>query len=186
LAGLDYLELLSAYDVSQMSSVWRKMIRRSFLDENGIFSPEVNFGEDVPYSFKALITAKRFMSIPDVCYQYRSNPEALTGSGWQPTARTLYEKCFHNARLIYDVYKMVPAGYPNVAKSFKTAAAYTRGQFTSFYGKMTPTEQKLFRSRCRKSIIKNSFAFHLLSRKRALLYLAWLSGVSSRLIIQHD
>lgn len=180
MTGLDYMEQLSAYEVSQMSSVWRKMIRRAFLDENRIFSPEVNLGEDIPFSFKALVCAKRYLSISDVCYLYRSNPEAMTGSGWQPTAKSLYEKCFHNAGLIYDVYKTVPEGYGNVLDSFKAAASYTLRRYVVFFDKMIPAEQRMFRKECRKSFVKNSFAFHLLSRKLTFFYLTWLAGLSSR------
>ncbi len=177
MTGLDYLEQLSSYEVSQMSSVWRKMIRRVFLDENDIFSPEINYGEDVPFSLKALITAKRFMSVSDVCYLYRSNPEALTGSGWQPTAISLYEKCFHNAKLIYDVYKTVPKRYVNVSNSIKDAASYTLNRYYSYLDKMASTEQKALLKECRQSFTKNAFALHLLSKKQALIYLSWLTGI---------
>lgn len=180
LAGLDYLEQLSSYEVSQMSSVWRRIIRRAFLEENNLYSPEINHGEDVPFSFKSLVLAKRFMSISDICYQYRSNPEALTGIKWQPTANSLYEKCIYNAKLIYEVYKTVPKGYPNVSESFKKAASYTLSRLTSFYNKMTNVEQKLFRNKCRESLFTDLFVLHLLSRKRKLHFFVWLTGFSSR------
>ena len=177
ISGLDYMERLSAYELSQMSSVWRKMIRRSFLDENGVYSPEINMGEDVPYSFKALVSAKRFMCINNTCYLYRSNPEALTGINWQPKALSLYEKCFYNAKLIYDVALTVPSKYANVSHSFNEAAAYTLNRYTMFYEKMSQQEQKLFRNICRRHFVNNGFVFHLFSKKQFLSYLLWLAGV---------
>lgn len=178
--GLDYLEHLDAYRLSQMSSVWRKMVRRSFLDDNGIFSPEINYGEDVPFSFKVLISAKRFMCVSKICYMYRSNPEALTGKNWRPNALTLYEKCFHNAKLINDVAVNVPKKYVNVTHSFNEAAAYTLKRYTLFFGKMISSEQKRFRGLCRSSFFKNSFVFHLLSRKQRACYLLWLIGIKQQ------
>ena len=179
MTGLDYLEQLDAYKLSQMSSVWRKMIRRAFLDENGIYSPQINYGEDVPYSFKALVTAKRFMCISDVCYLYRSNPEALTGKNWQPDAHSLYEKCFHNAGLIDEVASLVPKEYVNVTHSFREAAAYVLKRYTLFFGKMSLSEQKKLRGLCRETFWKNAFVFHLFSRKQQFNYLLWLSRMKS-------
>lgn len=178
-SGLDYLEQLDAFSISQMSSVWRKMIRRAFLDENSIFSPEINYGEDVPFSFRALISAKRFLCINNICYLYRSNPEALTGKNWCPNALSLYEKCFHNAKLIDNVASLVPKEYINVSRSFNQAATYTLNRYSLFFGKMIPSEQKRFRCICRKSFIKNTFVFHLFSRKQLLHFLLWLSGMKS-------
>jgi Glycosyltransferases involved in cell wall biogenesis len=177
LTGLDYMEHLDAYTLSQMSSVWRKMIRRSFLDDNGIFSPEINYGEDVPYSFKVLISARRLMCVSKICYKYRSNPDALTGKNWSPNARSLYEKCFHNAQLIHDVSSSVPKKYVNVTHSFNEAAAYTLKRYTLFFGQMGLSEQKEFRRICRGAFFKNSFVFHLLSRKQQVCYLLWLIGI---------
>ncbi len=179
LSGLDYMEQLSTYELSQMSSVWRKMIRRSFLDENGIFSPEINMGEDVPFSFKAIVSAQRFMCISKMCYLYRSNPDALTGKNWQPSALSLYEKCFLNARLIYDVAVTVPKEYTKVSYSFNKAAAYTLNRYTSFYGIMPQPEQQRFRHICRKAFFNNGFVFRLFSKKQLLSYLMWLLGLNN-------
>ncbi len=180
MTGLDYMEHLDAYKLSQMSSVWRKMVRRSFLDDNGIFSPEINYGEDVPFSFKVLISAKRFICVSRICYMYRSNPEALTGKNWRPNAHTLYEKCFHNAKLINDVAVNVPKKYVNVTHSFNEAAAYTLKRYSLFFGQMSSSEQKRFRGLCRGSFFKNSFVFHLLSKKQRVCYLLWLIGIKQQ------
>jgi len=177
ISGLDYMDHLRTYELSQMSSVWRKMIRRSFLDENGIYSPEINYGEDVSYSFKVLISAKRFMCVSNICYMYRANPDALTGANWRPNAHSLYEKCFHNAKLINDVSACVPKKYVNVLRSIKDAAAYTLNQFPSFYRMMTKTDQTQFRKICHKDLFKNIFVFCLFSKKRSFSYLLWIIGV---------
>ena len=176
MSGLEYMEQLNSYDLSQMSSVWRKIIKQSFLDENRIFSPEINFGEDVPFSFKVLVCAKRFMCINNTCYLYRSNPDALTGQNWRPNALTLYEKCFYNSKLIYDVAMTVPRKYPHVLHSFSEAAAYTLSRYSSFYETMAQSEQKLFKSVCRRHFFKNLYVFYLFSNKQFLLYIKWLIG----------
>lgn len=179
ISGLDYLEQLSAYEVSQMSSVWRRLIRRSFLDEKRLFSPEINMGEDVPFSFEVLMHAQRFMSISRICYLYRLNPDSLTGDNWRPTAKSLYEKCFYNSKLIYKVAKTVPVNYIKVSHSFRMAATYTLNMYSLFLGKMSQSERHLFRSMCRKSVIDNLFVVHIFSKKRLLSFVGWLTGIIS-------
>lgn len=180
ISGLDYLEQLSVYDVSQMSAVWRRLIRQSFLEDNGLYSPEINMGEDVPFSFEVLMSAQRFMSVPNVCYLYRSNPDSLTGENWRPTAQSLYEKCFFDARLIYNVAKAVPTKYINVSHSFSKVASYTLSIYVLYIGIMLPSERHRFRSICRKSVFYNSFVIHLFSKKKLLFYIGWLAGIISR------
>ena len=92
-SGLDYLDRLNAYQVSRMCPVWNKMIRRDFLEENGIFSPEINMGEDIPYSFRILTLAKRMIVRPDCCYLYRTNDDSLTAA----TGDLLLRFCMRSA-----------------------------------------------------------------------------------------
>ena len=123
--GVEYLDRLNAYQVSRMCPVWNKMIRRDFLEGNGIFSPEINMGEDIPYSFRILTLAKRFSVVSDSYYLYRVNDDSLTGSNWKPTPEVLYEKCFVNPKMVYDVAQKVPADHPSARSSFLQSAKYT-------------------------------------------------------------
>jgi len=179
ISGLDYLEQLESYELSKMCVVWRRLVRRAFLIENKVFSPEINFGEDVPYSFKVLLLAKRMMAIPDRCYLYRANPDSLTGANWVPTPATLYEKCFQNSRLIYDVAMEVPENYANVRELYLEAARYTLSRYVSYVPKMSFEDQKVFKGICRKAVFTNSYLRDLLSLKRYLHYWLWLSGLKA-------
>lgn len=178
-SGLDYLEQLESNELSMMCVVWRRVIRRSFLDENGIFSPEINMGEDVPYSFKVLMSAKRMMVVPDRYYLYRDNPISLTGKQWKPSPKTLYEKCFVDSRLIYDVSMTVPKLYIHVRDSYLNAARYTLSQYEHYLPLMTSDERKEFRNICRKAFFENGFVKDLLPKKRYAHYQLWLWGVKS-------
>ena len=177
--GLDYMEQLKSNELSRMCVVWRRVIRRAFLDENKIFSPEINMGEDVPYSFKVLMSAKRMMVIHDSCYLYRANPESLTGKQWKPSPKTLYEKCFVDSRLIYDVAMKVPKQYMNVRDSYFNTARYTLSQYEHYLSLMTSDERKEFRNKCRKAFFENGFVRDLLPKKRYAHYQLWLWGVKS-------
>lgn len=177
--GLDYLSQLSSYQVSRMCGVWRRLVRREFLDDNQIYSPEINMGEDIPYSFRILMCAQRMMVVPNRCYLYRLNPESLTGKNWKPTPQTLYEKSFFDSRLIYDVAMDVPSQYGKVRESYLDAARYTLSRFVEYYPSMEEEARKDFKGMCRKRMLKNSFVKQLFSRKGYFNYVMWICGIKS-------
>lgn len=179
MSGLDYLEQLESFELSRMCVVWRRVLRRAFLDENHIFSPEINMGEDVPYSFRVLMSAKRIMVIPDRCYCYRVNPQSLTGKEWRPMPHTLYEKCFIDSYLIYEVALEVPEQYVNVRNSYTDAARYTLCRYSGYVLQLSVEERKAFRSLCRNAFWKNGFVKALLPTKRYVTYLLWLLGLKT-------
>lgn len=171
MSGLEYLNTLNSNEVSRLCGVWCKMIRREFLDENNIYSPEINMGEDVPYSYKTLINAQRMMVISEHYYRYRLNPDSLTGKNWVPTAKTLYEKCIVEPYNIYSVTLLVPDKYPNVKKSFSDSAKYMLSVCSQYLDKMAIAEQKQYRKLLRRNFRNNRFVFQLLSRKGKLKYI---------------
>ena len=179
--GLKYLERLNAYQVSRMCPVWNKIIRRDFLEENGIFSPEINMGEDIPYSFRILTLAKRLIVTSNCYYLYRTNDDSLTGSNWKPTPEVLYEKCFVNPKLVFQVAQMVPSNHAIVRKSFLQSAKYTLDLFPKYLGEMSDEHQNRFKSLCRKSFFKNRYVFKLMGQRRSARFCLWLAGMRKTL-----
>lgn len=177
--GLDYMNRLNAYQVSRMCPVWNKMIRRAFLEENGIFSPEINMGEDVPYSFKALMNSKRLLVTPSCYYLYRTNDDSLTGINWKPSAEVLFEKCFINPKLVCLVSNEVQPSYPFVKASFRQSAKYTLNLFSRYMAQMPKEDRDRFKSLCRKSVLDNLFVFRLMGKKKSVCYILWLVGIKS-------
>ena len=179
--GVEYLDRLSAYQVSRMCPVWNKMIRRDFLEENGIFSPEINMGEDIPYSFRILTLAKRFSVSSECFYLYRTNDDSLTGSNWRPTPEVLYEKCFVNPKLVYHVAQKVPADHPSARNSFLQSAKYTLDLFPKYLKEMSTEHQARFKTLCRKSFFKNRYVFTLMGQRRSARFCFWLAGLRKTL-----
>ena len=179
--GLEYLDRLNAYQVSRMCPVWNKMIRRDFLEENGIFSPEINMGEDIPYSFRIMTLARRFSVASDCYYLYRVNDDSLTGSNWEATPEVLYEKCFINPKLVYQVAKRVPFAHPSTRRSFLKSAKYILDLFPKYLSEMSAENQARFKSLCRKSFFKNRYVFKLMGKRRSSLFCLWLADLRKTL-----
>ena len=176
-SGLEYLEGLDSQELSRMCVAWRRVIRRAFLDDNRIFSPSINLGEDVPYSYKILMLSKRMMVIPQRCYFYRANPESLTGKLWRPTPKTLYEKCFEASRLIYEVAVQVPKKYAHVRDSYINTARFILRQYVQYETLLSPAERKDFRDLCRRAFIRDRFIKDLLPLKGYAKYVLRLWGI---------
>ena len=62
------------------TTVWGKMIRKSFLDENRIRFPEgIQYGEDELFLIECFKIAPRFYHVPEVAIlKHNDNPESLT------------------------------------------------------------------------------------------------------------
>ena len=164
------------HNISEMGRfcpVWRYIYRRDFLDTNHIYSPEINMGEDVPYAFKALISAKKILLVNEVYYHYRINPASLTGvSTLKPIV--LYEKCFVAARLVYDVMQYIPKQYVGLIKAFRNMVLYIVQMYPDYVAKMSKADKKIFSRLCRKHLVDDRCLWNLMGRSYKMEYIKCL------------
>ena len=65
-------ERLKAFaDKAFIWSCWNKLFRRDFLISNKIEFAAITYSEDMPFCFKALCLAKKYVRVPNVFYMYR-------------------------------------------------------------------------------------------------------------------
>lgn len=153
---------------SYFCPVWKQLYRKSFMDSSGLFSPEINFGEDVPFAYKSLILAQKVKFINSQNYYHFTNEFSLTGKKKVHSAMELYEKSFINAHLIYDVVRIVPRAYPDVKKKLLSTASYTLQYANMFYGNMEIAEIVRFKQLCKSGFLNNFGMVHTLLSKRKL------------------
>lgn len=173
-SGLEYMVQLNPHSISYLCPVWNKIIKKEFLDCENIYSPEINMGEDVPYSFRVVSRAGAFCVIADSCYLYRLNPISLTGKDTIPKATMLYEKCMNNSRMIVEVAAEIPERYASVRDAILSVASYTLQTMMPLYEKMTIEDKKIFKSFLKQGFFSNSHVFKLLKAKKSFNYLFWL------------
>ena len=110
-----------------ISQVWTQMYRKAFLDEQQIYSPEINMGEDVPYTYASIMFAKRLMASNKPYYTYRINPVSMTGASNQlPKPEIVYEKCFVCSQNIDEVRKRLLSVDKILVESVRNVELYTR------------------------------------------------------------
>lgn len=173
ISGLSLLRMsISNGTFSEFCPVWRQLYKKTFLDSNGLFSPEINFGEDVPFAYKSLILAHKVECIPSQNYYHLINDYSLTGKKKVHSALELYEKSFINAHLIYDVARIVPRPYSDVKKKLLSTASYTLQCANMFYSNMERTEIDKFRQLCKASFLKDLvMTCTLLPKQRLFKYI---------------
>ena len=74
-------------------SVWNKLYRRSFIEENGIRFDTLSMAEDMVFCFKAYFLAKRFAVLPGQWYVYRISGDSLSRK--KPTPDTVAKLTFN-------------------------------------------------------------------------------------------
>lgn len=177
-SGRDFVHLYGCSQLAGLCPVWRYVFRKGFLDDNGIYSPEINMGEDVPYSFKSLFLAKRVSFLDNAGYLYRLNNSSLTGSKRVLSPEVLYEKCFENTRLILDVVQFIPITDNELRQSCTNVAKYTFSLWRGYYGMMENENKRVFRSICRKRYSTDrKMLKRVLSPYNHYHYLLWISGI---------
>jgi len=101
-------------------SVWNKMMRRSFVQEQGLrFSTQLRRAEDLPFTFLALATARRITVIDKALVNYR---KSLAGTMQSTIHQAPLEICKALAKLKHD---LAAAGvFDEVERDFVNVALY--------------------------------------------------------------
>ena len=66
---------------------WCKLLRKAFLDEHHIEFYEMPVAPDVSFHYQCLLTAPRYVLIPDVLYHYRQRPGSIVTVGGMERVR---------------------------------------------------------------------------------------------------
>lgn len=178
-SGVEFMHQYGCSRLGNLCPVWRFVFRKGFLDENDIYSPEINMGEDVPYTFKSLFLARKVAFVDEVWYEYRINENSLTGSKKVLLPEVLYEKCFKNTWLILDVMQYLPKDDAELIKACKNVAKYTFNLWRDFYKMMDDENKKIFRSMCRRQYANDRKVLKLvMSHNKYYLFVLWMMGIS--------
>lgn len=173
--GIDCIDK-NKYQIGYLCPIWRYVYSKDFLDRNAIYSPEINMGEDIPYTFKALVLAERVKLVNMICYYCRQNQNSLT------LTKTLhpyilYEKSYLAARILYDVLKFIPYEYEDVKKSVKNVIRYVMYIYEDYYSNFACNEKKMFVSICRKNMMNDMCLFRIMGSSYKFKYVKLLLGL---------
>lgn len=170
--GLDFISEFHDNNISKFCSVWKQIYNKSFLDRHNLYSPEINMGEDVPFSFSAMALANKVKSIHDCCYKYRINENSLTGKKYRLNAYSLYEKSFVNARMIYDVQKYIPKEFSDISMHIRNVAKFTLNCSKNYQDTLSDKEYTEYKKICRHNLFNDiHIAYSIMSKRDFIRYI---------------
>lgn len=173
--GINFWHEQGLSNISQVAAVWVMMIRRDFLNENNIFSPEINMGEDMPYTFKSMLLAQRILTTNCVFYEYRINENSISGVHKKtPSSRTIYEDCILCTGAIYKVSLLTTDKVINSA--FHNVIRYLFLLDMKLTQHLNKTQSSELRMLFWRNIFNTCFLFKVLHNRQKLYFVSFLLG----------
>jgi len=175
LNGIDFIKKYCIGNFGEISPIWTQVYKREFLNDNNIFSPPINMGEDVPFTLKSLLLASRIKSITDSCYIYRVNELSLTGANKiSPIAQKVYENCFICSKYMYEVILYIPKSEKVIYNAYIEIVKHILLQFPTTIVKLSTSESTKLKSIIRKNIFNNYWIFKFVNYRFKYFYLNYL------------
>ena len=173
-SGLEFWKEQGIKHISEIGAVWKLVIRREYLDDNCIFSPEVNMNEDVPYTYKSILLASKIKVVNDFYYLYRIICTSLTAQiRKQPNGKMLYENSFVSGKAIYDIVHYIPPIEKDVRTSLISVINYVIIQDREKLSTIDRKERKIYAQLVLRNTFENRFIWNVLSLKQ--LYLLYMN-----------
>lgn len=174
-SGLSFWKLQGMRNQAEISPVWTQLYCKNYLDDNGIYSPEINMGEDVPYTYASILRAKRMMACNLPYYVYRLNMASLSAEVRKtPTPESLYENCFGCGKLLYGLLRFVSPMEQDIRQSIVNVSRAVVLEYKDIFRRMDGIRQKRFARLCRKGFLSDVFLFGLFNRLQLREHLRFL------------
>lgn len=174
LSGIDFMKQYGIRKIGDISPIWLQIYNRSFLDKNMIFSPEINMGEDVPFTLETFILAARIKCSYEIAYYYRPSNNSLTQQlKKHPSPNTVYENCFVCSKYIYKLFQITRKDR-DIFCCLKRMTKYIIMKYTTALTVFSEKEKAEFKSMCRHNLYHNLYILRCLSLKEMAEYLTFL------------
>ncbi len=154
-----------------ISPVWTQMYRRAYLDEQQIFSPEINMSEDVPYTYASILFAQKMMVSNTPYYIYRDNQSSLTRELRKtPRPIAVYENSFVSGKHMYELSKRFRYTNELIHQSVEQATQYIILFYMEYAKSLSLDGRRELRNLCLRNMLRNTFVYKVLSHKQAYYY----------------
>ena len=179
ISGKNFIKQYGADYIHVISPVWKQLFRRQYLDENAIYSLEINMSEDVPYTFNAIARANRLRVIEQPYYLYRINPQSIGGQmAKTPSAIAAYESCFLVSRELFRLADEMKKEAVSVGKTIQNVGVWCFYLYRKYYAGMSKEQKERFLQLVRKNFFSNSDVLLHIGRKKCMEYFRFtLCGV---------
>ena len=105
-SGVDFWKNQAIQNLFAIGPVWMLILKRDYIDCHNIYSPEINMGEDVPYTIASILNSSKMKAINDELYLYRVSEISMTEINYKkPSVEKIYEDSVVSVGSIYQLYK---------------------------------------------------------------------------------
>lgn len=173
--GLTFWKIQALKNQAEISPVWTQVYRKTYLDGSGIYSPEINMGEDVPYTYMSILRAKRMKACNRPFYVYRHNTSSLSAEVRKmPTPDTLYENCFGCGKLLFGLLRYISPIEEGIRQSIVNVARAAVLEYRCIFPNMDVAAQRRFVGLCRERYLRNLYLFRLFNHRQRGQYIKFL------------
>ena len=173
--GLTFWKRQVLQNPGKISQVWTQVYRRAYIDNNGIYSPEINMGEDVPYTCKSILLSQRMKACNKPYYICRDNSESLTRNLHRtPQPQTVYENSFVCGKYMDNIGRIIPSEEKEVKGSLLAIERYIISQYQKHVRAMPDNDVQELRSLCKTRFFDNLYVINCLGKRRVLEYLRFV------------
>ena len=175
LSGKEFWTSQGSKNIGEICPVWTKLFRRDFLDEHNVVSPEINMGEDIPFSIKSILFSRRMIACNKAYYFYRENEASLTGELKKiPKPHAVYENSFVCGKYMDDLVRSIPNELTIVIESVIAIERYVVLQYEKYAMMMSNNDVIQLRKLCKRNFFSNLFVLRCLGKRNALNYLRFV------------
>lgn len=162
---------------SEISPVWLMLLRRDYLNERDIYSPQINMNEDVPYTYKSILLSKHLLVTNAQYYITRLNDASLTAQFVRNVSiERLFEDMILSNRELYATSQQIPKREKKIRKSIYNVIQYEFVTDLNLIQRMDIHLRKQYAKTMRSNFRHVCFLFSVLSRRQSLQLLKLLLG----------
>ena len=175
MSGNEFVEKEFNCHLSQLSLLWLRLVKRSFIEKNDIRFPDLYISQDCPFAWEALLLADRVKSIHDRCYLYRSSAGSITAN--KNTAKKAAVWSFQFPYELKKVERKVEGRVSeDIIQDLERGIRHEVNQFAVRYNRLPSTEKPQYFASMRSCDGWYRQFRSYLSRKNRMLYLSSALG----------
>lgn len=173
-SGVEFWKSQALSQLSAIGPVWMLILKREYLDRYNIYSPEINMGEDVPYTIASILNSNKMKAINDELYVYRISEISMTEINLKkPSIEKIYEDSVISVGAIYQLYKE-QSNNAEIAFSLMQIMKYMMSLNIQKIQALDSVQQKLLSKLFRNNFTKCKHIFTILSTMDKLSFYLYL------------
>lgn len=173
-SGVEFWKNQALSKLSAIGPVWTLILKREYLDRQNIYSPEINMGEDVPYTIASILNSSKMKAINDELYIYRISEISMTEINHKkPSVEKIYEDSVISVGAIYQLYKE-QSNNTEIAFSLMQIMKYMMSLNIQKIQALDSVQQKLLSKLFRNNFTKCKHIFTILSTMDRLSFYLYI------------